>query len=373
VPYALIVGAFGQDNPGDEALLASAVDAVRSCDGWQPVVATARRAATADRLDVDTVPATAVGVGRAATRCDALVVGGGTIFKELHATSRRGPSSLLANTAVLCRVVQGRNRPVALLGVGASSMRTRRARALARDVAEHVDLLVLRDSQSAEVLVALGVPGPLRVGADLTWTSLRELVPQPRTDEGPLGVAVSHLAGDDAFDLRLGTAIAVVAGSHGDVEVEPWQGSPHLGPDARCGARLAKSIGRAARVVDPPLDLADAVARSSRRSGIVAMRFHGAVAAAMAGRPFLAVAHEPKLAGLAARLGQPSVPPTSSIPALVAGLEALAGAGPPHAELLAVEAERSHASVDLLRLLLSGRGSSRRLTKLELVPEPVPA
>jgi hypothetical protein len=93
----------------------------------------------------------------------------------------------------------------------------------------------------------------------------------------------------------------------------------------------------------------------------------------MAGRPFLAVAHEPKLAGLAARLGQPSVPATPSIPALVAGLEALAAAHPPHAELLRVEAERAHASVDLLRLLLSGRGSSRRLSKLELVPEPVPA
>src|SRR3546814_11159643 len=42
MPAALIVGAFGQDNPGDEALLAAAVYAVRAQDGWDPIAVAAR-------------------------------------------------------------------------------------------------------------------------------------------------------------------------------------------------------------------------------------------------------------------------------------------------------------------------------------------
>lgn len=373
MPHALIVGAFGQDNPGDEALLAAAVAGVRSCDGWEPVVATARRAAATELLGVETVPATAAGVGRAALRCDALVVGGGTVFKELHPSSRRPPHGLLANTAVLCRAVSGRQRPVALLGVGAAPLTTRWARKLARDIAHHADLLVLRDPESARILGDVGVPRPLRVGADLTWTGHGRRLAEPIGPASALGVAVSHLAGDDGLEGRLGDAVAAVAGPDRHVEVEPWQGSPRLSPDGRSAARIADSIGTGAVVVEPPLDLADAVHRASRRSAVVAMRFHGAVAAAMAGRPFLAVAHEPKLAGLAARLGQPSIPPSSATPDLVAAVEALVDSLPPSAESVGDEVERAHASIDLLRLLLAGRGSSHRLPRLELVPEPVPA
>ena len=45
---------------------------------------------------------------------------------------------------------------------------------------------------------------------------------------------------------------------------------------------------------------------------VVAMHVHALIAASAAGTPVLTIAHEPRLAGLARRLGQPSVPPHAS-------------------------------------------------------------
>src|SRR3954462_13501623 len=51
----------------------------------------------------------------------------------------------------------------------------------------------------------------------------------------------------------------------------------------------------------------DARARFADASLVVALRFHAIPAAAAAGTPVLAFAHEPKLEGAARRLGQPTV------------------------------------------------------------------
>jgi polysaccharide pyruvyl transferase WcaK-like protein len=371
MPHALIVGAFGQDNPGDEALLAATVDTVRWTAGWEPVVASARPRETSERLGVEAIPVERRSVTRAALRVDALVVGGGTVFKELHRASGRRRSSLLWNAVLLARAVHTRGRPVALVGVGAAPMGSPLCRRLAQELAARSDLLVLRDDESAAVLFGLGVPAPLRVGADLTWA----MSPRPvATDPGDVvAVAVSHLAGDDGLTSRLGGALAAAGDGGTRIELEPWQGSPRLGPDARIARRLAERIGPGATVLAPPTDLDDAVARATGRRGVVAMRFHGAVAAAMAGRPFLAVAHEPKLAGLARRLRQPLVHPRASESALSAGIDTLLGAAAPSASAIADEREKALATCDLLQLLLSGEGSSQRLTRLALVPEPLSA
>ena len=45
---------------------------------------------------------------------------------------------------------------------------------------------------------------------------------------------------------------------------------------------------------------------------VIALRFHALVAAGAAGAPVLAIAQEPKLAGLARRLDQPAIPPHTS-------------------------------------------------------------
>jgi polysaccharide pyruvyl transferase WcaK-like protein len=373
VSHALVVGAFGQGNPGDEALLDASVGAVRT-HGWEPLVVTARPSETADRLGVHAVSATAAATARAAPRCDALVVGGGTLFKELHPASGRAPGSLLRRAAGLAGAFHARRRPVALIGVGADDIANPTTRRLARSIARRADLLVVRDPQSAALLATMGVPSPLRVGADLAWLSLPDAPAGPPPDrEAPIGVAVSHLAGDDALTDRLAAGLAPLVAGGQRIEVEPWQGSPRLGADARCAARLAARLGDGVIVVPPPTDIVEAMARAGRRRAVIAQRFHAAIAAAAAGTPFVAVAHEPKLAALAARMGQPAVAVDAPADEVAAAVGRALVAGGPQPAARAIERRRASATVDLLGLVLGSHGDTAGLVDLDLVPEPAPA
>ena len=97
-------------------------------------------------------------------------------------------------------------------------------------------------------------------------------------------------------------------------------------------------------------------ARACRARGwSLAQRFHALVAAASAGVPALAVAHEPKLAGLARRLGQPAVRGRRAPATLIAARASPLDGAPPPA---AVGRERARPrSFRLLRVLLA-RGRS---------------
>src|SRR5690554_5815034 len=158
----LLAGAFGQRNPGDEALLAAFCHAL----GPDALIVTSQDPAATEREHgVTAMVPSATNVAAWLRRGRHLVVGGGTVFKTLHPTSGRRPHSLLLRTLAITRAARSRGITVSMVGVGAGRLPTPRARRLARAVATHADLLVLRDEESATVLAEAGVPTPLRVGA----------------------------------------------------------------------------------------------------------------------------------------------------------------------------------------------------------------
>ena len=115
MPTALLAGAFGQGNLGIDALLARFVGAL---PGWHLAVTT-HDPAQAAALGCEPVrTGRPEAVGRAAARADAIVVGGGTIFKTMHPAAGRRPLALLANVAALGATSALRGRPLALVGAG---------------------------------------------------------------------------------------------------------------------------------------------------------------------------------------------------------------------------------------------------------------
>jgi polysaccharide pyruvyl transferase WcaK-like protein len=370
MPAALIVGAFGQDNPGDEALLDVTVAAVRARPGWEPVVVTARPGDTRARLAVEAVAASDVGMAWAVARADALVVGGGTIFKELHGSSGRPTGSLLRRAAAVTASFRARGKPVALVGVGAAEVHRPSQRRLVRAIARHAGLLVLRDHESAHVLASMGVSAPVRVGADLAWLAASPRTSDERAPDAPVGVAVSHLAGDEPLTGNITRALGSMSDAGHGLEVEPWQGSPRLGRDARLARRMVAALHPAATLLAPPRDLTEAIDRMAGRSVVLAVRFHAALAAAMAGTPFVAVAHEPKLQAVARRMDQLAVRPDASDQAIAESLTRARRGPAPSLTAIDVERRRAQATVDLLGLLLEGGGSVDGLEHLDLVPGP---
>ena len=140
MPTALLAGAFGQGNLGDDALVEAFVSALPE---WE-MIATAADASPVGTHHRPTVPSRhPTAVARRALRCDAVVVGGGTVFKRLHPSTNRRPLALLANAALLVGASSVRKRRVAMLGVGAGPIDGPGARRLARFLVRRSDLTVL--------------------------------------------------------------------------------------------------------------------------------------------------------------------------------------------------------------------------------------
>src|SRR3954468_20782495 len=128
----LLAGAFGQRNPGDEALLRAFVEGLPDHD----LVAT-----SVDPVHTETGHGIAAinsrdarGVARHVRRADGVVLAGGTIFKTLHPAAGRPPLALLRSARALSLGTVAQRVPLAALGVGVGSLNGDRARALTRGI-----------------------------------------------------------------------------------------------------------------------------------------------------------------------------------------------------------------------------------------------
>jgi polysaccharide pyruvyl transferase WcaK-like protein len=345
----LLVGAFGQGNPGDEALCAAFLRALADDD---VVVASNDPAGTADRHGVPAIANAPAAVARQLRHSDAVVVGGGTVFKTLRSSTGRRPTALLRNACLLTAAAKAAGKQVAFIGVGAGDLRGRGARLMARWLVRHADLLVLRDEESAAALTETGAPSPFWIGADPAWSVRpRAVDPDRRAPAGrrSVTVALSHHAGDDRLFANLAEAIAPLRGDH-EIRLQPWQVGPE--GEIEIAERLGDRLGGDVKIIDPPADLDAATATFADDRLVIALRFHALVAAGQAGTRFLAVCHEPKLAGLSRRLGQVSVPVHATADVLRAAVQRALDTAPPTAADVGNEAAAARHTLQLLRLLL---------------------
>ena len=372
MPDVLLAGAFGQGNPGDEALLSAFL---RSLPPGRVQVASSDPAATATHHGCDAFAPTPSAVARELARSDAVVVGGGTVFKLLHAASGRARHALLRNALLLAHGARTLGMPVLLVGVGVGDLSTRWSQRITRSLVRGADLLVLRDEESADVLTGIGAPAPFRVGTDPAWTVLDE----PRETEFGVDatsrtavIVVSHLAGGTELPRAVADWVRVLRDLGLRVRLQPWQAGEPSNGDGDLARRVAARVGDDVDVVEPPADLADARRQFAGARLVIGMRYHALMAAAAAGVPFVAVDHELKLGALARRFGQPCVAPTEP-PAHMAAAARAALDGPPPARSMVLEQiALAEEGFRLLRLVLEGGGApdADELRGLPLEPAP---
>jgi polysaccharide pyruvyl transferase WcaK-like protein len=352
MPTALLVGAFGQRNPGDDALGEAFVAAL---PGWRILAATSSPgrpgglSGGCSSVDAGSPRA----VARALMASDALVVAGGTIFKTLHPGCGRRPLSLLRRALALTAVARALGKPRAMVGVGAGVLDSSMSRRLSRALVHQTDLLVLRDEESAGVLAAAGAPTPFRVGADATWTLLDPPRPGPPGAGRRIVVALSFLAGGAELPERLAPALAPLVEEGFDVLLQPWQAGRSGLDDVALADALNERLPRRVPVLAPPPSLEAARDGYADVDLVVGLRFHALVAAAAAGTPFVAVAHEPKHAGLARRLGQGAVSIAEPQAALTRGIADGLRRAPASPQSVRAEIEAAEAGMQLLRVLLA--------------------
>ncbi len=322
----LVAGYYGSGNTGDEAILATLIQDMRSLQpDLEFVIVSASPDETAARYGVraimDTDIPTIVDAARAAT---AVVLGGGGVFHDYWGcasdsilTRDHAGIPFYAGFPLLAALT---GRPSMIYAAGVGPLISAEGRELTRAAFEQASVATVRDAESRDLLHEIGVTtADIRVTADPAFNLRPDLERAsailsrlgPERDaplvavclrswpvDGPPGQWEDQMARAlDTFVERTG-AFLVFA---------PFQALTRhfLTDDVAAADRVMNRMARRARAM--PLDaglrpevLAGVLARCDL---VVGMRLHSVVFAASAGVPTVALVYDPKVARLMTRLG----------------------------------------------------------------------
>ncbi|MBW3606375.1 MAG: polysaccharide pyruvyl transferase family protein [Actinobacteria bacterium] len=311
---------IGSANAGDELIFA-ALHRKLLARGTH-VTAITTGPTDADGSDVERVGHLSPAAIRAVWSADALLVGGGGLLQDQTSAFNLPYHLSRPALAAVAGIPRGG------VGLGAGPLRTAAGRAQVRRALRGAVAISVRDRQSVEVLREIGVDD-VRLGADLAfslpspqaaaedvicaclrpWRAAHGWLPV-RT-RGGRDVTAAHMVtrlarGLDQAAARLRLPVRMVAMQR------DWDDLLHR--------RVADHMRAPVTLVSPrPQDVLEVIAASRV---VVAMRYHAAIGALLAGRPATLIGYDPKLAGLAEPMG----PSARLLPWTADGLDGLGAA-----------------------------------------------
>jgi polysaccharide pyruvyl transferase CsaB len=301
------LGYQGFGNVGDEAILGGieellrdeAVDVTTIIGGPAPIAAFASARRIASRRLVPT-PRTLLALARA----DALLVtGGGLLHDHFPVVVPRYLAWTLAARVLRCRVVW--------VGVGIGPLRRGSSRRLAALALRLSHLVLVRDESSAALAREIGgrvdgvIPDPALFLAPPAWPASLASPASAAAEEG-LAVVVREPISDPAAADRLvrvlADLLAEAAAAGRPASILTFAGAR----DRAIAIRIADAVGERGhprpRIDELAPDHRAALDRLAQASLVVTVRLHGMILAAVAARPFVAVAYDPKVQGVAGEL-----------------------------------------------------------------------
>ncbi|SHJ28134.1 polysaccharide pyruvyl transferase CsaB [Desulfofundulus thermosubterraneus] len=344
-PVVAISGYYGFDNLGDEAVLYSLLEALREAyPTVRPVVLSHAPERTSVLYGVEAVNRWRVGeVYRALTRADLLLSGGGSLLQDVT-----GLKSLVYYLGVVW-LARRLGKPVVFYAQGIGPVKSKTGRLLMRLVANDVQLITVRDENSARDLAEMGVTRPpVEVTADPVLgldpaRADREKGMEILERMGILEPPVSSDQGDKLPDqgdnsrpLDKGGTVPGEGGAvYGTpapvvgVSVREWPGFgekqqrdlarvcddfcrrgyrvlfiPLQYPeDLTVSRQVAAMMRERAAVLDRGLTVGEAVSLVACLELLIGMRLHALILAAVMGAPLVGISYDPKIDRFLARLG----------------------------------------------------------------------
>lgn len=309
MPKAVIVGYYGFGNTGDEAVLAAMTASLREADPSLELAVL-----TADPAGSHPVPGLAVAnrwrplqVLDALHRADILISGGGTLLQD--ATSLRS----LAYYVGLILLARFMGKKVVIYGNGFGPLRSHLGRFLAGEALEAAHLITLRDSRShAEVTARYPhladrtslTADPAFLLPPASSDRARQLLATAGLAPGApfLAVCVRHWKG---FDLTAPLAAALDGAAAAGVT--PLFLPMQVPGDTEASRRVQAAMTQPSLILEERVAPAEFAAMLAEARAVVAMRLHAAILAAAAGVPSLGLVYDPKVEGVLADLGLPTV------------------------------------------------------------------
>ncbi len=365
-PKIIISGYYGYGNAGDEAILASLVQAISAeVRDAEFCVLSGNAVETRRALGVRAVQGKNLfAVVTELIGASLLVSGGGGLLQDTT-----GPRSVLYYLSVVS-LARKLRKPVMFYAQGIGPVRGARARKMVGRVASRVQLITVRDVESKLQLEEMGVKGPPVV---VTADPVLGLEPcaQSRVDEilraescgigedAPRVVGLSIRPWTNAPDIHDHfVALGRVLVERGyRVLVMPFQQSQ----DRVICEQVEKAIGSGAQTLRGEYDPTALMGICGRLHAVVGMRLHALIFAAAQGVPVAGVAYDPKVANFLRRIEAPTVSlqGLQSSALIEAALDAVLNAVEHRQRLLRTVPllrDEARSNARLLRALLDGKG-----------------
>ena len=359
---AVICGAYGRGNAGDDAILEAILQEMRSIDPDLPVTVISKnpkstrlsyRVRAVSRMDL---PGWLGAMGRAKL----YINGGGSLIQDV--TSRRSLWFYLMNI----RAAKWAGCGVQMYGCGIGPVKRENHRKLAAKVLNrNVDVITLREPDSLEELKSMGVDRPdIRLTADpaLTLSPAAE----EKTDSVLLRAGIPPRGTYICFALRPWPGFQERASLFGEAARYAWERygltpvftAVEKGQDPSAARLAAQALGDAPHYfLDDAKAAGTIIGALSRMEVVVSMRLHALIFAAGQGIPLAGVVYDPKVSAFLRYIGQENFTDLETLTAerLQAMIDrAAAQAGDKQAQEQAVRKLRDleRGNVDVARRLL---------------------
>lgn len=307
----LLSGYYGFSNTGDEAVLSAIIAGLKSHSADVEItVLSASPADTAHLHNVSALPRMSIShVTRAIKECDLFISGGGSLLQD--ATSLKS----LVYYLLVIGLAKRYRRKVMILGQGIGPLRRGISRKLTARTLSGVDLITVRDSQSAELLRELGVGGKIEVTADPTLA----LDACSAEESARLWSEAGFRDGDDVIALSLrkwpespeleGMASKALTEIAQQIPVKFLLVTMQRPQDEVLAHGIARSTGLGDRItVQPETWTAEQLLGVLERCRLVlGMRLHALIFAAAAGVPSLGIEYDPKVERFVEATGQAGI------------------------------------------------------------------
>lgn len=296
---AVICGAYGRGNAGDDAILEAILQEMRSIDPDMPLTVLSKDPKSTRLIyRVTAVHRFNFPAWRRAMKTSALYVnGGGSLIQDV--TSRRSLWFYLHNIATAKRM----GNRVQMYGCGIGPVTRPRHRALAANILNrYVDVITLREPDSLAELKAMGVTRPqILLTAD---PALRlEKAPDDVIDSCLLQAGIPPRGNYICFCLRrwkgfeekaplLGKAAEYAYRTYG---LTPVFMAVEKHQDPGAAAIAAQGISVPHYFLNDAGDAASIIGALSRMKVVVSMRLHALIFAAGQGIPLIGVVYDPKV------------------------------------------------------------------------------
>jgi polysaccharide pyruvyl transferase CsaB len=321
-PRLVISGYYGFDNAGDEAILLSLITAFRAIrPEVQLTVLSNNPLKTANLYNVRALNRWQPGeVFRALKEADLLISGGGSLLQDVT-----GLKSLVYYLGVVWLALKLK-KTVVFCGQGVGPVTSAIGRRLMKSIAGRVDLITVRDEQSANDLLEMGITSPpVYITADPVFALKKEDFgseqenkflqnlqhdDQYKKDQPAVGISIREWPLFNEKDQLVMAKLADHLSNLGwRVIFLPF----HYPGDFTACLRVKQLMKAPAQIIDKVLTAREAGSIICSLDLLIGMRLHSLILAAVTGVPFLGISYDPKIKRFLNQLGLNPAGETSNL------------------------------------------------------------